>query len=35
MNAALKAIDGYVEARDLNSYKVGLIQEKYQTSWSK
>ncbi|MCI8428195.1 MAG: 16S rRNA (cytosine(967)-C(5))-methyltransferase RsmB [Lachnospira sp.] len=27
MNAALKAIDGYVEARDLNSYKVGLIEE--------
>ncbi len=27
MNAALKAINGYVEARDLNSYKVGLIQE--------
>ena len=27
MNAALKAIDGYVEARDLNSYKIGLIEE--------
>lgn len=27
MNAALKAIDGYVEARDIHSYKVDLIWE--------